>query len=149
MSKKPKWRQGKYIPKNPEKYVGSTIPFLKSGWEFTFAEFCDTNASVKLWAYEEIKIPYLHPLKRTANGRPKGSIYIPDFLIEYEDTNGQSIVELVEIKPVSQVTITKKTSQYDHQQIIVNQAKWAAAAKFCKFKHIDFRILTREEIYLK
>ena len=146
---KPKWRQDFYKPKNPEKYVGDKIPYLKSSWEFTFADFCDSNPSVKSWAYEPVKIPYLHPIKRTAAGKPQGSIYMPDFLIEYVDKAGKSLVELVEIKPASQVAQTPKTSKADRLHIILNHAKWKAAEKWCRHHQIRFRILTREEIYVK
>jgi len=146
---KPKWRQGYFTPSNPSKCVGNSNPYLKSSWEFTFAQFCDTNPSVKSWAYEPVKIPYSHPIKRTVNGKPQGSVYMPDFLIEYVDVHGKSTVELVEIKPASQVAQTSKTSKADRLHIILNHAKWKAAEKWCRHKQIRFRILTREEIYVK
>ena len=139
MSKKPKWRQDYYTPVNPEKYVGNSVPFLKSGWEFTFAKFCDDNKSVKSWAYEPVKIPYTHPFKTHPNGKPKGSVYIPDFLVEYIDKNGKTHVELVEIKPASQVAKTPKSSKADQLHVILNHAKWGAATKWCKHKQIKFR----------
>lgn len=146
---KPKWRQGTYTPKNSDKYVGNKLPLLKSGWEFTFAQFCDNNPHVKSWSYEPVKIPYTHPFKKHPNGKPKGSIYIPDFLVEYVDKNGKSHVELVEIKPASQVAETAKSSKADKLHVILNHAKWKAATTWCRHKQIKFRILTREEIYSK
>lgn len=143
------WLQGQYTPTNPSKYVGRSPINYKSAWELTFCRFCDDNANVKSWAYESIKIPYKHPIKRTPTGGAKGSIYIPDFLVEYVDKNGRRHVELIEIKPASQTFITEKTSKGDRLAIILNEAKWKAAVIWCKHKHIKFRVLTKEEIYAK
>jgi len=33
--------QGIFVPKNPEKYIGNHKPKYRSGWEFTFMQFCD------------------------------------------------------------------------------------------------------------
>ena len=144
---KPKWRQGVYTPKNTSKYVGKSPINLKSSWEFKFAAFCDDNSSIHSWAYESIKIPYTHPIKRTADGKPKGAIYIPDFIITYTDKTGKKITEMIEIKPASQTFLTEKTSKADRLAIILNTAKWQAAMIWCKHKQINFRVLTKEELY--
>lgn len=149
MSRKPKWRQGQYHPKNPSKYSGKLPIMLKSSWEFKFAAFCDNNPSIKTWAYESVKIPYKHPIKRTPDGKAKGAIYIPDFLISYVDRDGKAIAEMVEIKPASQSFLTEKSTNHDRIAIELNKAKWKAAATWCRMKGINFRILTREEIYSK
>lgn len=149
MSRKPKWRQGEYTPKNPSKYSGKLPIMLKSSWEFKFAGFCDDNPHIKSWAYESIRVPYSHPIKRTPDGRAKGAIYIPDFLISYVDSHGRTITEMIEIKPASQSFLTEKSSKHDRIAIELNKAKWKAAVKWCRMKGISFRILTREEIYSK
>ena len=73
-----KWAQGIFTPTNPEKYVGKNKPRYRSGWEFTFMQFCDKNDSVLQWASEAIAIPYRNPLTG------KMSNYVPDFFIVYQ-----------------------------------------------------------------
>ena len=41
-----KYASGKYIIKNPEKYIGKRAPTYRSSWEFTFMSFADNNPSV-------------------------------------------------------------------------------------------------------
>ena len=72
-----KFAQSIYQVKNPEKYVGTKLPYCRSSWETTFCMFCDNNPSVQQWASEPVKIPYRDPL----TGKP--TVYVPDFLISY------------------------------------------------------------------
>ena len=51
-----KFAQGIYEVRNPEKYMGNHKPRYRSGWEFTFMNFCDNNKSVLKWASESIAI---------------------------------------------------------------------------------------------
>ena len=140
---KGKYRQGKFTPKNPSKYVGKKIPTYRSGWEQRFMLFCDTNSSVKAWASEGIKIPYIDP----TTGKRRN--YIPDFLIQYVDAKGKEITELVEIKPKNQTSIQaagkSKRNQY---AAVINEAKWKSAEAFCKQSNITFRILTEDDIFV-
>lgn len=149
MSKKPKWMQGEYVPSNKEKYVGKYPINYKSGWELTFCRFCDNNQNILSWAYESIEIPYTHPFKKDRYGRKKGSIYIPDFLITYIDKNKHKYTEMIEIKPKSQVVLTEKSTLKEKIEISVNHEKWKAATTFCRHNDIKFRIITREELYVK
>lgn len=149
MGRKPNWHQGEYKPKNPDKYVGDKLPKFKSGWENRFMIFCDTHPSVISWAYEPIQIPYTHPLKKDAKGRKKQSIYVPDFLISYRDKHGNKHVEMIEIKPKSQTVLTEKSTLKERSDVAVNTAKWREAQKWCRHRDIKFRILTKEEIFVK
>ena len=79
MARKPKWHQGEFTPKNPEKYIGTYPIIFRSSWELVFMNKCDTHPSIKQWASESLKIPYYNPFKR------KSTIYVPDFLISYVD----------------------------------------------------------------
>lgn len=145
--RKPKWHQAAYKVKNTDKYAGTIIegkqPFARSSWELTFMSFCDNNPNVISWASEPLKIPYYHPIKR------KQSVYVPDFLICYKDRNGNKKMEMIEIKPMGQAVLTEKSSDKEKADIIVNNAKWKEAIKFCRMRDIEFRILTKEDIYLK
>ena len=144
MARTPKWSQGVYRVKNPEKYVGvinENFPKYRSSWETSFMSFCDNNDNIISWASEPIKIPYFNPIKQ------KQSLYIPDFIICYQDKLGNKKMEMIEIKPMGQAVLTEKTTEKEKADIIVNSAKWKAAIKFCKMRDMDFRILTKNEIY--
>ena len=78
----PKYSQGKYQIRNPEKYIGKKSPTYRSSWELTFMMFCDNNPAILQWASEAIQIPYRNPFTN------KNTIYVPDFLIIYMDKFG-------------------------------------------------------------
>jgi hypothetical protein len=136
--------QGIYVPKNPQKYVGTNRPKFRSGWEFTFMQFCDNNNAVLKWASEAIKIPYRHPLTG------KMTNYIPDFFILYQNKTGQQIAEMVEIKPKKQSLIeSRKASAQDRMVVAINHAKWAAAKAYCKTAGLTFRVITEDDLFYK
>lgn len=136
-----KFAQGKYTIKNPEKYIGKKIPTYRSSWEFTFCSFCDNNPAVINWASEAIQIPYFNPV----SGR--NTIYVPDFLIVYQDARGKKHTELVEIKPSKETTMESAKSYRDKLVVAINMAKWAAADNWCKANNIRFRVVTEYDIF--
>ena len=137
-----RFAQGKYTPKNPDKYVGGRSPTYRSSWEFAFMRFCDTNENVSKWASEAIKIPYRNPLSG------KFTIYVPDFFIVYADKGGKQKVELIEVKPKNQsVKERLGRSRANQAHYIMNMAKWEAARSWCKQKGIFFRVITEEDIF--
>ena len=95
------WAQSRYIPKHPEKYMGSKSPFARSSWETQFMMFVDNNPNVLKWASESIKIPYKDPFTN------RSTVYVPDFYIQYVDAKGQINNEIIEIKPANQTLIEK------------------------------------------
>lgn len=135
------YAQGIFTPTQPEKYIGKGNPRYRSGWEFTFMQFCDKNKNVLKWASESIIIPYMHPLtgKRTN--------YIPDFLVVYENKHGQQRAEIVEIKPKKQSLIESKMSAQNKAVVAVNHAKWASAMAFCKQNGMTFRVITEDQLF--
>jgi len=137
-----KFAQGKYNLKNPDKYVGTKTPTYRSSWEFAFMRFCDEHKSIIHWASEPIKIPYRNPLTN------RQTIYVPDFFIAYADAKGRQRVEVIEVKPENQ-TIKEKLgrSKYNQASWIKNQAKWEAAAAWCKQKGIFFRVVNEGDIF--
>lgn len=138
----PRFAQGKFTLKNPEKYIGNKTPTYRSSWEFAFMRFCDQHPSVEKWASEAIKIPYRNPLTG------KYTIYVPDFFIAYVDNKGKQKAELIEVKPVNQTLREKVGKNRNNQaQYIVNKAKWAAAQAYCKQQGIVFRIITENDIF--
>jgi len=137
-----RFAQGKFTPKNPDKYMGNRTPTYRSSWEFAFMRFCDEHPSVSKWASESIKIPYRSPLTG------KHTIYVPDFFVVYVDKKGKQRVELIEVKPENQ-TVREKLGRSKANQAhwVLNQAKWEAARAYCKQKGIFFRIVNESDIF--
>lgn len=136
-----KWAQGTYQVVNQDKYVGIRAPRYRSGWEFSFMKFCDSNDHVLQWASESIQIPYRHPLTG------KQTIYVPDFLITYRTRNNTMRAELIEIKPKKQSVVESKMSSKDRAVVAVNYAKWASATAWCKRQGITFRVITEDDMF--
>jgi hypothetical protein len=136
-----KFAQGVYKVINLQKYVGTKSPRYRSSWEFTFMKFCDENNHVLQWASESVSIPYRHPLTG------KQTIYIPDFLITYQGSNGRTVAELIEIKPRKQSVIEGKMSERDRAIVAINYAKWDAATKWARRQGLTFRVLNEDQIY--
>lgn len=138
----PRFAQGKFNLKNPQKYIGTKTPTYRSGWEFTFCKFCDEHPAIVQWASEAIRIPYRNPLTG------KQTIYVPDFFIAYADKGGKQRVELIEVKPANQAHKERLgRSKHNQAHWVINQAKWEAARVFCKQKGIIFRVITEDDIF--
>jgi hypothetical protein len=136
------YAQGIFEVRNPEKYLGNHKPKYRSGWEFTFMQFCDNNKSVLKWASESIRIPYRHPITG------KQTIYVPDFFILYENKYGHKCAEIIEIKPKKQSLIESKVaSAKDRMVVAINQAKWSAASAYCKTQGLTFRVITEDSLF--
>jgi hypothetical protein len=137
-----KFSQGIYQVKNTEKYIGTSNPRYRSGWELTFMMFCDNNPSVHQWASESIKIPYKDPLTG------KNTIYVPDFLIVYLDRHQKKHAEVIEIKPANQ-TLRERVGKnpYNQAQYVKNMAKWSAANAWCHQHGVKFRVINEQDMY--
>lgn len=136
-----KYATGKYKIRNPSKYMGNHLPTYRSSWEFTFCAFCDNNPAVIQWASEAITIPYRNPVTG------KNTIYVPDFLIVYVDANKKLHTELVEIKPMKEVTMETAKTLRDKYSVAINMAKWAAADAWCRANNMRFRVVTEYDIF--
>jgi hypothetical protein len=133
--------QGIYVPQNPKKYVGKGNPRYRSGWEWSFFQFCDKNPAVTEWASEAISIKYRHPITG------KVTNYIPDIFMRYRDQHGRVHTEIIEIKPRKQSMIEGKMSERDRMVVAINHAKWAAARAWCQRANIEFRVLTEDTLF--
>ena len=136
-----KYANGKYSIKNPEKYMGRGTPTYRSSWEFAFMQFCDNNPAVTNWTSEGLKIPYFNPVSG------KNTIYVPDFLIVYVDSNKRQHTELIEIKPSTETTMESARSYRDKLMVAINMAKWAAADAWARANNMRFRVVTEYDIF--
>lgn len=133
--------QGVFTPLNPKKYVGKGTPRYRSGWEWSFFQFCDNNDHVLEWASEAIAIKYRHPFTG------KITNYIPDIFLRYRTKNNKVCTEIIEIKPRKQSMIEGKMSERDRAVVAINYAKWAAAQAWCKRAGIVFRVLNEDQLF--
>ena len=137
-----RYKQGKYIPRNRNKYKGDLSKiFYRSGWEYKFMKWCDSTPSITEWGSEEIFIPYVSPID---NKRHK---YYPDFYVKAN--NKKYIVEVKPSKQTKEPTKRKKVTKGYLQEVFtwgVNQAKWKAAEEFCRDYGMEFMIITEKEI---
>jgi len=138
----PKFQYGKFIPSNPDKYLGKRTPHYRSGWELAVMRMCDNHPAILGWGSETHRIPYKNPLTG------KMSTYVPDLLLVYKDKKGQNHAEMVEIKPASQ-TLGEARTQAQKAAAVVNHSKWAAAHAWCKSQGMSFRVITENQIFNK
>ena len=139
--------QGKYKPKNPQKYKGDPSNIIyRSSWELKFFNYCDKNPDVVQWASEEgfMVIPYKSPI----DGR--WHRYFPD--VWMKTVNGE--VFLIEIKPLKETMEPKRRSRvtkkylYEVKTWGINSAKWKAAQEYCDDRKWKFKIITEKELKL-
>ena len=138
---------GKFKPKNYKKYKGNpTKIFYRSLWERRFMVYADSNPNIIEWGSEEIVIPYISPLDK----RPHR--YFPDFYIKYLNASGQTVREIIEVKP-KKYTVEPKIPKRKTKSFVKevyewgkNTAKWKAAREFCRDRNMDFVILTEDHL---
>ena len=162
-SGKPK--QGIYIPKHPEKVVGGEI-ICRSGWEMSFARWCDDNPHVVEWGGEPMSIQYRNPAGvdfdacKKAGSNPADPYnwpihnYYPDFYVKLRDADTDEEKNLIiEIKPKFQTErpiAPPNGAKLQEQKKYVNSVKtylqnikkWEAAVNWCKPRGFEFCVYT-------
>lgn len=140
---------GRFIPKNPQKYVGDYKNIIyRSSWECKMMSWLDLNNDVISWASEEIVVPYFSPVDN------KYHRYFPDFIVKVKNRNGKTKTMMIEVKPKKQTVEPeprkKKTKQYLTEVITwtINQAKWKAAEEYCLDRGWEFKIVTEDHLGL-
>lgn len=137
-----KYNQQYFKPQNPQKLVGNASPFARSSWELHCMNWLDLDPRVIQWGSECVRIPYKNPLTG------KQTVYVPDFLIMYETPSAGKRVELVEVKPKKEALMEAAKSRRDKAFVILNTAKWTAAAQWCAKHGVHFRVITEEQIFV-
>lgn len=140
--------QGKYHPKNPQKYIGDASNIIfRSLWERTVMMYLDNNSNVLRWASEEIAIPYVSPLDSKVHR------YFPDFLVIAKHEKYGTVTMLLEVKPeketIPPVKRNGKKFLAEMSTYATNMAKFEAAEKYCKEKNWEFKVLTEKDIFPK
>jgi hypothetical protein len=146
----PKYNQGFFKPKNPDKYRGDPSNIVyRSGWELRLMSYFDMHSDVLWWSSEERIIPYRSPVDNRVHR------YFPDFLVHMRTRKGINETVLVEVKPKAQ-TVEPKRPENPRQsrryltEVMtwgVNKAKWTAAEDYCKDRGWKFMIMTEDQIY--
>lgn len=148
--------QGKFKPKNVQKYQGNHEEiYYRSSWELAVMFWCDTNSRVTKWSSEEIVVPYLCPSDN------KTHQYFIDFRITITSTSAgceRSIEEetyLVELKPhkYTEVPLQRSKNKRDRRKYIAevitfvkNQAKWKAADSYARTHGSTFQVWTEDTL---
>lgn len=133
----------KFIPRNPQKYVGDVNRIIsRSGLELKYFLYVDRNPKIINWCSEEMVINYISPLDNKVHR------YFVDMYIKYIDKNGNVRKYLVEIKPLSQTKMPRKGNKKERVYLkecmdyARNLAKWDACVKWCNSKGMEFLIWT-------
>lgn len=144
----PKYHQGLFRPKHPEKYEGDHTKIVyRSSWELKFFLWCEANPNVLKWSSEEIVIPYICPTDNRLHR------YFPDAKITVSDISGQLNTYLIEIKPLKQTVppiAGKRQSKYFLKEVMVwgkNEAKWEAASQYCEQRGWRFKVITENDLF--
>lgn len=144
-----KYKQGNYVVRNPEKYVGNInkVRYMSS-WENVIMNFFDNNPNILKWSSESVIVKYYSPVDQ------RHRRYMVDFFVEYRNAKGEVIKELLEVKPRKETIPPvskrgKKKSTYLKEVYTwnVNQAKWTAATKYAKDRGMTFRLIDETHIF--
>jgi hypothetical protein len=140
---------GRFIPKNPKKYVGDANNIIyRSSWECKVMSWLDQNDSIISWASEECIVPYVSPV----DGRKHR--YFPDFIVKVKTKTGTFKTMMLEVKPKKQTIQPEPRKRVTKQYITevttyaVNQAKWKAATEFCLDRGWEFKLVTEDHLGL-
>jgi len=161
------YHQGKYSPKNPQKYLGDLLNVVfRSKWEWCFMCYCDQNPLISKWSCEHIIIPY-----QDSKGRYHR--YYPDFYIERIDPNDPNkfVRAIIEIKPSTEISpaflnpdgsikppeiylkkVTAKSMEsYEYQLKTYqkNLQKWTRAKDWCKKHSMEFVLMSEKYLMEK
>lgn len=146
MAKKPRYKQGKFIPRFPEKYKGDSNKIIyRSGLELKFFNYFDTRRNVLEWASEEFFIPYTGP----DGSRHR---YFVDVWVKVRKKDGSTKEFIAEIKPFDQTRAPKPqkrvTQAYKRRVAtwMINRCKWDAAEAFAEKNKLTFIHLTEKDI---
>ena len=151
LKKDPRFKQGFYRPKHPDKVIGNDPIIYRSGIELKFFRFLDDNPNVIKWASEPIPIKYFD----TARNKWR-KYYVDNFVkIKEGKETKDYLIEIKDIKetkkPENKRGKKKKNLLYEQKTFETNCCKWAFAEKFCKEHDMSFLLLghSKKEGFVK
>lgn len=141
------FHQGLFKPTNIDKYDGDHTKIVyRSSWELKLFLWCDRTDYVHKWSSEETIIWYHSPVDN------KQHRYFPDLKLKIK--KGDEIQTfLVEVKPLAQTkkpelgNKRKQTFINEAMTYMVNEAKWNAAAEYCRKRGWFFKIITERDLF--
>jgi hypothetical protein len=141
------YTQGKFLPKNPNKYKGTHPIIYRSSLELKSFRYFDNSPNVISWGSESVIIPYQSPVDGKLHR------YFVDMVAEIKMKDNSIKKVLVEVKPERQTMppiITNRKSQktilYEKYNYAVNCAKWDAAKQWANKKGYLFFILNEKHL---
>ncbi len=146
MSKYSKARKGKYLPRNPHKWVSPNNIIFRSSIEQRFFTLFDLSPSVIKIASEKVIIPYYDTV------RNKQRKYYIDLIIKYKNKNEEIYTKLIEIKSFTESIEPKKPKRISEgyknsiATWITNNCKWNAATKYADSQGFQFVVLTERDL---
>ena len=152
-----KFKQGEYHLIHPEKYIGKTPVFYKSGLEQRVFSYLDLNNNVLEFSYEPFAIPYFKPIMNDNKIHMEERKYWIDFYAKIKSKNSDEVKKyLIEVKSKSETlppVAPKKVTFKNRQRLIseqmtfaVNSAKWRTASTWAKQHDMEFIHLTSDMI---
>lgn len=148
LNSKSKYKNGYFLPTNPEKYVGDVTNIIyRSSWEKRVCEWFDENHSIVYWNSESLIIPYFYTVDNKMHN------YHLDFVAKIKSRTGEVTTYGIEIKPYKETilpsTKNKKRLLIEAPTYIKNQCKWNAATIFCEKNNMKFIVLTEYDLGIK
>jgi hypothetical protein len=146
ISKNSRYKQGVFVPKNPEKYFGKAGEAIvyRSSWEQRAMKWFDENQSVIAWNSEGVTVNYYSELDS------KMHRYFVDFIAKMKLKDGSEKTYAIEVKPEAQckppTTKNKKRLLIETIEYVKNQAKWKAAKAFFEAKGVQFIVITEFDL---
>jgi len=150
-----RYKQGKYLPQNLNKYIGQIPILYRSSWEFAFCKFCDMNDNVVKWSSESLEIPY----QITNNiGQTETHRYYPDFYLEMVNSSDPEKHDrlIIEIKPKRETEAPSQPKtqtlkmlenyEYSLKTYKKNLHKWAYTKEWCEKRNLKFIIITEDDL---
>ena len=144
-----KYHNGKFVPKNKEKYKGDCNNIIyRSSWDCKVFSWLDNNPNILSWGSEEFFIKYLSPIDN------KTHRYFPDIIAKMKTKTGDIKVMVLEVKPKKQTIQPEIRKRITKQYLIevqtwgVNQAKWKAATEYCLDRGWQFMLITEDHLGL-
>lgn len=149
------YRQGLFHPRNPEKYLGDITRIVyRSSWELKMFKDLDNNLNILKWTSEPFGILYTKPVPVTEDARGwREAKYFPDLFVVYKDRNNNIIKEVIEIKPLKQLSPSKarnpNTKLQENYTYQINCLKWRFAKEWCDKRGLNFRLCTEKQLFRK